>query len=225
VHQLFPTLTSVPQAYALVGMGAMVAGVTHAPISAVLILFEMTDDYDVILPMMLAAVLSTAVCSHLLQDSIYTLKLRRKGVQLHEGRDQSLLSALKVGDAMRDPEVVLPENTPFRKVVQRVTGSSGYTYAVVDRDQKLTGFITLHDLRESMLVQELGDLVIAKELAREIKPQLQPDDSLLVAFEAFGESGIHELPVVDPVDPKRLLGVLARSAAMDVYQQALRRRS
>ena len=221
VNTLFPTGTSIPSGYALVGMGALVAGVTHAPISAVLILFEMTDDYDVILPLMLATVISTAVCAHLQGDSIYTLKLRRKGVRLHEGREQAVLGRLKVADAMTTAVVTIPETTPFRQVVRMVTGSSGHTFPVVDPAGKVTGLLDFDDVRGSLTIEEIGDLVIAKEVASTVEDHLCPDDNLERAFEVFEASGLNELPVLKSGDPTHLEGMLSRQAAMDVYQREL----
>jgi CIC family chloride channel protein len=221
VNAIDPDSTSAPAGYALVGMAALVSGVTHAPISAVLILFEMTDDYDVILPLMLASVISTAVCSHMLGESIYTLKLRRKGVRLHEGREQTLLRTLRVREAMRSASLTIPEGTPFRRVVQMATGSTAQTFPVVDGDGHLVGVLTFEDLRESLMVQGLGDLVIARELAVPVSMRVTPDDNLHHAFEAFDECGLDEVPVVHPEDEQRLVGMLARADAMNAYNRAL----
>ncbi len=210
-------------AFALVGMGAVVSGVTHAPVSAVLILFEMTDDYDVILPLMLASVISTAVCSHTLGDSIYTRKLRRKGVSLHEGREQSVLRSVPVKEAMRERSdlTLIPEHMPFRQMVKRVTECTGHTFAVVSKDEDLVGIVTFDDLREALTVEALGDLVIAKEIAVPPSVTLTPESNLQDAFEAFSASQLAEIPVVAPGSEKHLVGMLGRSAAMAAYQRAL----
>jgi CIC family chloride channel protein len=202
-------------------MGALVAGVTHAPISAVLILFEMTDDYDVILPLMFASVISTAVCSHLLGESIYTMKLARKGVRVHEGQEQTVLARLRVAEAMKKSVPTILETLPFRRVVGLVTESHAQTFPVIDEAQRLTGLLTLDDVREALIVPELGDLVIAKEVATPVERSLTPEDNLLAAFEAFNRSNLHELPVVAADDRSRLLGMLARTDAMDAYNRAL----
>ncbi len=100
VNTTFPSIAGPPGAYALVGMAAFFSGAAHAPVTAILILFEMTGDYGIILPLMLATVVSTLVSSVLSKDSIYTLKLTRRGVNLDQGRDVDVLETVSVGEIM-----------------------------------------------------------------------------------------------------------------------------
>ena len=112
VHFLCPEFTAPPGAYAIVGMGAVVAGATHAPIQAFLIIFEMTQDYRIIPPLMICCVIATFVARGIKRDSIYTLKLMRRGVDIQAGRDVNLLKSMRVEDFMtRHPETVSGKTT------------------------------------------------------------------------------------------------------------------
>ena len=99
VHQWFPTVTASPGAYSIVGMGALVSATTHGPLSAMLILFEMTGNYKIILPLMLSCILATIFAGILKKDSIYTLKLARRGVNIREGKDCLLYTSDAADDA------------------------------------------------------------------------------------------------------------------------------
>ncbi|MCK5453125.1 MAG: chloride channel protein, partial [Calditrichia bacterium] len=96
VHKVIPDHSATSGAYSLVGMGAVVAGATHAPITAILIIFEMTGDYAIILPLMISAIIATVLTTKLKKESIYTLKLIRRGVDLFRGREVNILKALTV---------------------------------------------------------------------------------------------------------------------------------
>ena len=117
IHQAFPEATASSGAYALVTMGAVVAAATHAPITAIIMIFELTQNITIIPPLMAACVVSTLVSTYVQRDSIYTMKLRRRGIDLFEQEDQNVLKSLHVHDIVdRDPEV-LPESANFQEVV------------------------------------------------------------------------------------------------------------
>jgi CIC family chloride channel protein len=97
-HNTFPNSISSPGAFSLVGMGAVVAGATHAPITAIIIIFELTDDYKIILPLMLSCIIASFITVGIHRDSIYTMKLRRRGIFFKEGREVNILRSLRVKD-------------------------------------------------------------------------------------------------------------------------------
>src|SRR6201999_1698113 len=120
VHRLAPTVTAAPGAYGLIGMGAVFAGAARAPITAVLIIFEVTGDYTIVLPLMVAVVLSAGVSNLLSADTIYTLKLRRRGIDLLRARSANLLEVLTVAEAMSAVPEVLPADAPLAIVIDRL---------------------------------------------------------------------------------------------------------
>ena len=110
VHLLWPLSTAGPGAYALVGMGAVVAAGTHAPITAILIIFELTSDYSIILPLMISCIIATLLATRLQHASIYTLKLLRRGIDIHKGKDVNVLQPVLVREQMRSgPVTVSPD--------------------------------------------------------------------------------------------------------------------
>ena len=123
VHGLFPEVTASHGAYSIVGMGAVVAGTTHGPLSAILILFEMTGNYRIILPLMIACILSSVAARQLFEDSIYTLKLARRGVNLRAGKEINVLSSIPVREAMNPDVETIPENLSLGKLAERISRS------------------------------------------------------------------------------------------------------
>jgi CIC family chloride channel protein len=119
VYGLFPKVTAAPGAYALVGMAGMVAGTTHAPITALLIIFEMTSDYRVILPLMVTVVFSALVAGRLFEHSIYTVKLIKRGIDIRGGRDINVLRAHTVAEIMDKKSGYLPCNRALARIILR----------------------------------------------------------------------------------------------------------
>lgn len=132
VHQVFPGATASPGAYALVGMGAVVAGTTHAPITAILILFELTSDYQLIVPLMTSCIIASLIASRLEPESIYTMKLTRRGSAIRRGQDLNVLRALKVRDVMSDQVVMVREDKSLGELVTEVADHPQPIIYVVD---------------------------------------------------------------------------------------------
>ncbi|OPX35009.1 hypothetical protein B1H10_02295 [candidate division KSB1 bacterium 4484_188] len=170
VHQLFPAYSASSGAYSLVGMGAVVAGATHAPITAILIIFELTNDYKIILPLMISTIIATLLTTHLKKESIYTLKLIRRGIDLFRGREINLLRSLKVSEVVRENPVIIPLDLNFKSLLELVVNSPHSQFFVVDRNSRLVGSISIQEVRQALLDQEaLTDLLIALDL---VKPDI-----------------------------------------------------
>ena len=150
-HMAFPEITAPYGSYALAGMGAMIAGTMHAPITVILIIFELTGDYMIILPVMAACILSTTISYRLLGgESIYTRKLVRLGINLFRGRDLNVLSGLKVRDVMAREFHTVEEGEPISTLIRRTITHPYGTYIQVDEDGKITGLISLRKILELM---------------------------------------------------------------------------
>ncbi|MCZ6601771.1 MAG: chloride channel protein [Planctomycetota bacterium] len=218
-------LVASPGAYTLVGMGAVVAGTTHAPISAIIILFEMTGDYRIILPLMLACVISTLLSNHILKESIYTLKLVRRGLNIRAGRDVDLLRSIRVEDVMERDVQTLGENIPIHDVLDHFEESRHLTYPVVDSKGRLSGIVSYHDYAEALRNEALQNLVLVGEVATRAVITVHPEDDLSHALHVIGNRHIETLPVVDAADPRRLVGILNQQDILFAYQKALARKS
>ncbi len=218
-HQVAPEWTAIPGVYAVVGMAAFVAGATHAPISAILILFEMTGDYAIILPLMIACVISSTVARLIFAESIYTLKLARRGITFRLGRDIAVLRSLTVGEVMRRDPVAIQRGAGFDEVRRQVLGESQHVYPVLGQDQKMEGIITLDELRAVLLDDSLKDVAIARDLESPCPHTFSPDDDLAKAHEVFAGSRIDEIPVLDAAG--ELVGMLWERDLRAAYQAAV----
>lgn len=174
----FPDIS--PGGYALVGMAAVVAASIHAPLTAGIMLFELTRDYKVVVPIMLAGVIALAVARRLEPASIYTLKLLRRGVDIYRGQDISLLKHLQVREVMRDKVVTVAPGAGVTQVIAKFVEHPGNTVFVVDDDQRLLGIITAHQSRSVMAnAPSFEGLLIAQDLMQETRyPVVPPSDTL-----------------------------------------------
>ena len=144
---LVPGVPGPPGAYALVGMGAVFAGATQASMTGVLIIFEMTGDYKIILPLMLAVVTATLLSGRLLRgETIYSLKLTRRGVRLRQGRALDVLEGVRVEEVMSQSVTVLPD-TPLDGLDEFFLKANRNACPVVDDEGRLAGIVSLSDLR------------------------------------------------------------------------------
>ncbi len=225
VHALLPSITANPGAYAIVGMGAVVAGTTHAPIQAFLIIFELTQDYRIIPPLMICCVIATFVSRGIKRESIYTLKLLRRGIDIEAGKDVNLLKSMLVTDFMtRHPETVL-ESTPLRGLIAILQFSQHTSFPVVDSRGKLVGMLSLRDFREAIFEEGLMDVIIARDIATIPAISVTTEDNLAKALMLIDENGIERLPVMRDGDhPKEVVGILSQRDIMSAYRRALEAR-
>jgi CIC family chloride channel protein len=223
-HRLLPGLTAVPGAYALVGMAALFAAAAHAPITAVLIVFEMSGDYRLILPLMFATVVSTLLSEHLQRESIYTLKLARRGIHLERGHDIDVMQGITVGEAMTlDPETV-SVSTSLRELSDRLATGHYHGYPVLDEEGKLCGVVTLQDLER---VTRGGKRPPGARVGQICTPNplvAYPDEPLWAALKRIGTRDIGRLPVVSREDPTRLVGLIRGNDIIRAYNKAIARR-
>jgi len=216
--RVFPGHVGACGAYALAGMAALLAGTAHAPMTGILLLFEMSDNYLLILPLMTSAVLSTVVASRLMPDSIYTLALSRRGIVLRDREDTALLRSLRVGDAMRWEAETIPESATFDRIVRKLLESDRHEFPVVDGRGGLTGAISLDDVREFLRERHLDHLLLARDCAHPVET-LSPRATLLEALEHLDDHDVDEVPVVSDT---RLIGTLRRGDVLRTYRRALR---
>jgi chloride channel protein, CIC family len=224
VNALTPGLTAAPGAYALVGMGVFVAGTTHAPLTAILILFELTDDYRIILPLMLATTVAALVARWVFCESIYTLKLSRRGLSISNGIDVSVLETLRVRDIINSDYMAVHADASLGRLVQLLRSSEQTDFPVVDEDRKLCGTVLFQDLRAVMGDRDLYDVLLVTDFMQPTAPCIELDRSLLVAYRLFSRSDIHDLPVVASASDRRLLGTVTRCAVTERYDQVVHRR-
>ncbi|MFH2036720.1 MAG: chloride channel protein [Candidatus Zixiibacteriota bacterium] len=222
IHSLLPNITATEGAYALVGMAALVGGTTHAPITAILIIFEMTSDYRIILPLMVAVVFSTLVARHIFKPSIYTIKLLKRGIDLRGGKDVTVLRALNVAEVMDRDFETIPAGTPMAKILERVEASrGGSTLMVTDKTGKFVGILSFQDLLGILTQHTLDYLIIASDIATTDFITVTPDETLEDAQNKMALKDSRLLPVVNKDDPSIILGVLRREHMVQYYNKKL----
>lgn len=224
VHLIAPGSTAAPGAYALVGMSAMVAGTTHAPLTAMVILFELTDDYHLILGLMLATIISTLVAKRIFRESIYSLKLSRRGLRISQGVDMSLLESIPVKEAMTTDYDFLRVQTPLGEIVSLLQHSELTDFPVVNDDSSLTGIVSFQDIRSVMMDEDLYPLLIAADVIGPDPPAVTEYAPLSEAMALFASGDITNLPVISDVASRRLVGVVTQTRMMGHYHQELQRR-
>ena len=206
LHQTWPAATAAPQAYALVGMGAFLAATTHAPLMAILILFEMTLDYDIVLPLMLACVTAYTTSRAISPDSMYS-----SFVKPHSSAGQSALDALRVSDLMKPDPVRVPVNARFPEIVAKFVGNRHHNLYVVSDSQEFRGVIPLHEIKPYLNDPELAQLAIAYDLLREEFPTVTPETSLRTALERFSTHPFERLPVLESETSRRLIASISKT--------------
>jgi CIC family chloride channel protein len=224
---LFPGITAPPGAYALVGMGAVFAGSAHAPITAVVMLFELTGDYRIILPLMLTIVISTVVARTLLNDeSIYTLKLSRRGIRLQRGRDVDVLESVRVDEIMTQDDYAVSTDQTLVDLSETFSHERHHGFPVLDEYGRLWGVVTITDLERAVAANK-GRRTPVTEIGTPYERLLVafPDEPVGVVLRRMSPRGLGRLPVVSREDPHRLVGMVRREDVIRAYNVALARRS
>lgn len=222
-HTLFPTVTAGTGAYALVGMASVFAAAAHAPLTASLIVFEMSGDYQMILPLMVTVGLSTLLSQYLRRYSIYTLKLVKRGVPLERDRDVDIMRGLKVSEVMtQDPDVVRTDMN-LQKLADIFIETRHHGFPVLDEAGHFYGLVTLQDLREATALSSTDGLTVA-DITRQKVLTVYPDDPLSKALRYMSDSDVGRIPVIDPQEPTRLVGLLRRHNIIRAYRDAILRK-
>jgi CIC family chloride channel protein len=227
LHQLGGTAADVPAgAFALVGMGAVLAATTRSPLLAMIMIFELSLDYSLVPPLMLACVVSILVARQLHGESVYTEHLRVKGLAL--GQETSRPGAAMdqtIGDLMRAPVTPVRESTPLREIADRFLTNSNNFLPVVDAQQRLLGVVALQDLKEFLNTnQDLG-AVIAYDVMRPPPKCLTPSERLLEALPTVLESELRNVPVVNNPAENKLVGAVVRAEVLAIFSEAIATKS
>jgi CIC family chloride channel protein len=214
---LFPTITASPGAYALVGAAAVFGAAAHAPMTAIVILFEMTDNYLIILPLMLSVVLAQFVASHIRPDSIYSIKLRRLGGFRPLAGEMGTLDILIVADAMEEEVESVPESMDLDELTELARDEHVRSWVVLDEEERLAGMVAIADLERSIVAGET-DKTVGDVMTTAVETTF-PAETLRNAFGRFSASGAYQMPVVDPEDMSRVVGVLKRSEMIWAFKE------
>ena len=220
-HIMFPEITASSGAYALVGMAAMVAATTHAPVMAVLIIFEMTSEYSVILPLMITSIIAMVISSRLLKGSnIYTLKLLRRGIDIYGGTDINVLDKIKIKTLKKKIVDTVPESMTLQELLEKMSTSAASNFYVKDSTDRLSGVITHSAMRRYLNHHEAipHDVTVVDMMNQKFEV-ITDDTPIHEALRKMVEMDLEALPVVD--HDFMLNGELERMAIVHEYQELL----
>ena len=221
VHFIFPTLSASAETYSVVGMGAVAGAVMQAPLTNILMLFELTNDYTLILPIMATCIAASYTYQRFTKHSIYMQNLLNKGINIRHGREASIMNSIKVQDVMSTDITTIAQEMPFRKILETISYSKNFYFPVLDNRGDMTGILSFSDIREVIFEEQLGDLLVAGELANTKVYSLTPQQNLNEAMEIFSQLDVDQLPVVRSEDKLKVIGMLTRGDMMASYNRAI----
>ena len=224
VHSIFPEVTATPGAYALVAMGGLVAGTTRAPITAIIIVFELTNDYNIILPLMITCIISVIISTKLTRESIYTLKLLMRNIGIKEGMEVNVMESLYIKDIYKTDVESIGETDNFNHVVNKVLKGKSTEYPVVSRQNNLIGIISIYDIKDHLFEKdELKNLLIAADIVDTNFESVSPESNCEMALDKMSRYDLEGLPVVNSEDGNKLIGYIWRKDIQDAYQKEIDR--
>ena len=222
-HQLFPDWITQPEAFVLVGMGGFFAGVAKVPLTALLMVSEMSGSYDLLVPLMLVSVVNVAILSQrwtLYEEQVSSLI----DSPAHLGEFVvDVLENMKVREVYtpsRRPTLI-PEGMPLPQVLHVVAQSIDSYFPVVDVEGRLVGIFSLNDIRSTLVGNGAGSLILASDLATAPVATVTPEDNLLAALRIYTQKSIAEVPVVDPTDHSRVICMLPRGEVIAAYDRQM----
>lgn len=218
-HALFPHIVVNPSAFVLVGMGGFFSGVAKVPVASVIMACEMSSSYTLLVPLMLVSTLCFLLLSKV---TLYEKQMvNRLASPAHVGEfARGLLARMSVKDAARKrPVSVIAENMPFQALVKAVTSSTESYFPVVDKAGKMTGILSINDIREVLFDDNLRDLVVAKDVATSEVARVRQGDSLQKALDIMSRLQIDELPVVADDRPDEIMTMLSKQDIVNYYHE------
>lgn len=221
VHGVFPSITAEPGAYALVGMAALFAAATHASITAIIIVFEMSGDYGLILPLMFATVIATLVSERMRRENIYTLKLVRRGIQIKGGRDVDVMQGVHVREAMAPQLETVPYTLNLTELMTEFSRLNRRGLPVVDETGALYGIVSVQDVEKALDRGVSVTTTTVKDVATTDLVVAYPDETIAEVLPRLSTRDVGRLPVVSRENPKQLLGIIRRSDLLKAYNIAL----
>lgn len=221
VNIISPDLTASAGAYATVGMGAVLAAATFAPMTAMMMVFEMTRSYHLIVPLMLACIIATILSMRMSPESIYTRALRRRGILLHHGRDVNILARHTAAEIMRTDTLSVSTDTMADKLLHLMEETGQSDFLVLDHEGRLVGLIGMQQIRSLLISHEALPLIVSADVMRPVREFLFPDDPLTEAWNLFRPDEVSVIPVVDRSDRQRVLGTISRDSLTRFYERRL----
>lgn len=221
VNMFFPDISADPGAYALVGMGGMVAGTTRAPLTAIIIVFELTKDYNVILPLMIVCIIATILSSKLSRESIYTLKLLLRNINIKERAEVNIMKSIKTEDVYSKDFESITENKNFSEIVQSIISKKVPYVFVTDMHGNFMGVISIHNIKNMFFEKETLEFVcIAGDIVDKKVQRVSIDDDCNKVLDKMTACKYDGLPVMDSSGNKQI-GVVWRNDIDNEYKKEI----
>ena len=208
-HALVPSATADPHAYALVGMGAFLAGTIHAPLTAILIVFDMTLSHEIILPLMIACVCAYTIAYAIRRESIYTFGRGGRGAR--EDLPVVRLDGMVVGDLMKKDPICVTDTARFPEIVQTFVKNRHHNLFVVGKEHEFRGVIPLHEIKPHLNDPDLAKVAIAIDLLHDEFPTVHPETTLKQTLEKFSKHNGERIPVVERGKARTLVGSISKT--------------
>ncbi len=225
VEFFLPGVTAGLGAFAIVGMAALFAGAARAPFTAIIIVFEMTNDYRLIVPLMAGVIISLLVAEKLHKESIYTLKLARRGIKWERGRDLDIMESVRVDEIMvRDP-VTVPAELPIALLANEFIRTGRHGFPVLSQDKSLEGVVSLEDYRRATDNNRQDNQLVVRDIETRDLVTIYPDDTVGTALRRMAPRDLSRLPVVSRDNPRHLVGVVRRNDIVRAYEVGAVRRN
>jgi CIC family chloride channel protein len=225
VEHFAPGATAGPGTFAIVGMAAVFAGAARAPFTAILIVFEMTDDYRLILPLMAGVIVSQIVADRLFPESIYTLKLTLRGIHLKHGRDVDVMESVRAEEVMVRQPVTVPVDLPMMLLAGEFLRTGRHGFPVINNDGSLFGVVSLEDYRRVLEEKSTSsdNLTVGEITTRDVVTVF-PDETVGTVLRRMAPRDLSRLPVVARDNPRHLVGVVRRNDIVRAYDLGVMRR-
>lgn len=216
---MFPDTVITPAAYALVGMGGVLAGSAHAPMTAIVMIFEMSNNYQIILPLAIACVISSVVAKSINNENIYAAKLLRRGLDIECARKPDILKNVLVKDVMTLQIESLPGKLTVQEALHHISGSPHRGFPILSGEGLVQGIITRDELEKA--AAGTGKTKYLFEFSREQLVTVSPYEPISVAAKKMDEFNVGRLLVVDPENNKKIIGLLSRTDIVSAYSRGL----
>ncbi len=225
VNYFFPSITAEPGAYALVAMGGLVAGTTRAPITAIIIVFELTNDYKIILPLMVTCIISMILSSKLSRESIYTLKLVLRNIGIKEGAEINIMESIFVKEVFKTKYTPIHLNDNFSLIVNKVIQGRGREFPVIDQSGEIKGIISVDMIKDYLFERDsLTNVLIAADIMSTEFEFTTPDENCQAALDKMRKCDHESLTVTESDDSRKVIGMVLLKDIQDAYNREVERR-
>lgn len=205
--------------FTLVGMAGLMAGVLHAPLTAVFLIAEVTGGYELFLPLMAVSAISFLITNHFMEYSFYTHEVAKKGALLTHDKDHAVLTLLSVNKVLENNFSVIRPNMSLRELIEVVKSSHRNLFPVLNENQELVGILTLDDIRTFMFDEELYDALVVAELMHTPPDIISIEEDMNSVMKKFQDTGAWNLPVVDANN--HYIGFVSKSKLFSAYRNQL----